>query len=63
MAKICRCGVVGPGHPIAYRGHTRNLPGRRGLASLGLRQTLAGRGEPGYGQGLGDGMAGGPVAG
>jgi hypothetical protein len=43
-------------HPVAYQRRTRNLRGWQGLALLGLRQTLATRGEPGYGQGLGDGM-------
>jgi len=49
--------VPRPRHPAAYQRRTRNLPPRQGLASLGLRQTLAGAGEPEYGLGLGDGMA------
>jgi len=58
MAKIACRSVVGSWrHPVAYRRRTRNLPPRQGLATLGLRQTLAGAGEPEYGQSLGDGMA------
>jgi hypothetical protein len=45
-------------HPVAYQRRTRNLPPRQGLASLGLRQTLVGAGEPESGQSPGDGMAG-----
>lgn len=58
---VRRCGWSVRRHPVAYRRRIRNLSARPGLASLGLRQTLAGRAEPGYGQGLGDGMAAPPA--
>ena len=44
-------------HPDAYQRRTRNLLPRQGLATLDLRQTLAGVGEPEYGRSLGDGMS------